>query len=137
MIEIRIFEPGYDKKDFYEIMGDPLTMPGIKKELPYLSNTPESIWFLAMSDSTLLGFGAIHPGKSSINLRNLYVYPEYRGKGIGKKLVEEWLNYAKKYPLPITTVVSVQGMKTVYKICQKMGFVETKRTKNYVFLRRE
>lgn len=137
MVKIKIFEPGYDKCEFYGYMGDALTMPDVKRELPYLSNTRESVWFLAFSKDELVGFGCINPGKTSVNFRNLYVYPEHRAKGIGRKLVDVRLDYAKKYDLPITTVVSVQGMKTVYKICNEMGFVETKRTKNYVFLRRE
>ncbi|MGB3988442.1 MAG: GNAT family N-acetyltransferase [Minisyncoccales bacterium] len=136
-VKIRIFEPGYDKREFYGIMGDPLTMPQVRKELPYLSNTPDTVWFLAFVGDTLAGFAALAPGKSSVALRNLYVFPEYRGNKISRKLLDAWIKYAGRYALPIVAAVTTAGMQTAYRAYQALGFVETRRTKNYVFLRRE
>ena len=137
MVKIKIFEPGYDKCEFYGYMGDPLTMPEIKKELPYLSNSPSMIWFLAFDEDELIGFGALEPRKSSANIRNIYVYPEYRKNGVGKKLLDSILKYSKRYNLPVTAAVSKEGIETAFKNYQKLGFVITKQTTNYTFIRRE
>ena len=137
MIEIKIYEPGYDKKEFYGIMGDPLTMPKIKKEVPFLSNSPNMIWFQVWSEETLVGFGALKPWKSFVDIKNLYVYPEYRGNGITRILIDTMLDYSKKFDLPLTIAISINAKKRIHKSCQNLGFYETRRTKNYIFLRRD
>ena len=137
MVDIKIFEPGYDKQEFYGYMGDPLTMPEVKKELPYLSNTQTMIWFLAFAGDELAGFGSLDPSKTSVNIRNMYVYPAYRGNKIGQKILDAILKYAKRFDLPIISAVSNEGIVTAFKNYEKLGFVETKRTKNYTFIRRE
>lgn len=136
-IEIKVFEPGYDKNEFYGIMGDPLTMPPVRRELPYLTNIPEMVWFLAFADGHLAGFAALAPSKSAIILRNMYVFPEFRGNRISRNLLDAQLEYAERYPLPLEVAVTGAGMKSAYREHRDLGFVETRRTKNYVFLRRE
>lgn len=134
-MEIKIFEPGYDKKEFYGYMGDALTMPEIKKELPYLSNSYEMFWFLAFSGEELIGFAAFEPKGKCIVLRNQYVYPDHRKNGVFRKLLNSSLKYAAKFNLPVS--VAIVADKKLISVYQKLGFVETRRTKNYVFLRRE
>jgi|LSQX01.1.fsa_nt_gb hypothetical protein len=55
-MQIKTYEPGYDKKEFYGYMGDVLTMPEIKKELPYLRNSTKNYVFLRkeMKDEAVL-----------------------------------------------------------------------------------
>lgn len=55
-MQIKTYEPGYDKKEFYGHMGDVLTMPEIKKELPYLRNSTKNYVFLRkeMKDEAVL-----------------------------------------------------------------------------------
>lgn len=135
-MKIKIFEPGYDKKEFYGYMGDALTMPDIKKELPYIGNTKDSVWFLALDEENLTGFMSIENTKGKVVFKSGYVYPEYRGKGIFRTIFEAGYEYAaSKYPnLPYTTACATPCLMNLLK---KYGFEETKRTKNYVFMRRE
>lgn len=133
-IEIRIFEPGYDKKEFYGIMGDPLTVPEIRKELPYLINSRDMVWFLAFKGEELVGFAAVDPRRSRAILKNHYVYPEHRKNGVFKKLLAASLDYVSRWKLPITVAVAGENTLTTYR---RLGFREERRTKNYIFMRRE
>lgn len=134
-MQIKTYEPGYDKKEFYGHMGDVLTMPEIKKELPYLRNSTEMVWFLAFNNDELIGFTAVEIGGKSVALRNQYVFPEHRKNGVFKKLLKKSLDYANKLNLPI--LVATSNDKKVVSMYQKLGFEEMRRTKNYVFLRKE
>lgn len=132
-IEIKVFESGYDKQEFYGHMGDALTMPEIKREMPYLSNSREMIWFLAFRQGELVGFAAVDPSKTSVTLRNQYVYPDYRKNGVFIKLFKASLDYAVKLNLPINVAVSD---KKVLELYRQHGFEETRKTKNYIFMRK-
>lgn len=133
-IEIKVFEPGYDKREFYGYMGDPLTMPDVRREIPYLTNARDMVWFLAVNGDELVGFAALLPDKKKVALRNHYVYPARRGSGIFRRLLQASLDYAERKGLPI--VVAIKG-DTLLKTYQNLGFGEERRTRNYVFLRRE
>ncbi len=133
-IEIRVFEPGYDKKEFYGIMGDPLTMPEIRKELPYLINSRDMVWFLAFKGEELVGFAAVDLRRSRVVLKNHYVYPEHRKNGVFKRLLAASLDYAARWKLPITVAVAGENTITTYR---RLGFKEERRTKNYIFMRKE
>lgn len=134
-MKIQVFEPGYDKKEFYGHMGDALTMPEIKKELPYLNNSREMVWFLAFDGEELVGFAAVEPRGKCVTLRNQYVYPEHRENGVFRKLLNASLKYAAKFKIPIT--VAIVEDKKLISMYQKLGFEETRRTKNYVFMKKE
>jgi GNAT superfamily N-acetyltransferase len=133
-IEIRIFEPTCDKKEFYGYMGDALTMPEIKKELPYLTNSRAAVWFLAFSSEELIGFASVIPTKQSVTLNHHYVFPAHRRQGIFIQLLTKSLAYTSKLKLPINVAVACKFLLPVYN---DLGFKETRQTKNYVFMRRE
>lgn len=52
-------------------------------------------------------------------IRRLYVLPSYRGKGIGKKLVQELLRHSKRY-FPFVSVNI--GQRKIAEFYEKLGF---------------
>ena len=52
-------------------------------------------------------------------VRRLYVLPQYRNKGIGRKLVKEIINYSRKHFKSISTNI---GKLTISKFYEELGF---------------
>lgn len=132
-MKIKIFEPGHNKSEFYGYMGDAFSMPDVKKELPYIGNTKDSVWFLAFDGENLAGFMAVENTKGKVVFKSGYVYPEYRERGVFREIFKAGSNYAtSKYPgAPYITACATPCLM---KLLTRYGFKETRRTKNYVFM---
>ncbi|MDR1594633.1 MAG: GNAT family N-acetyltransferase [Prevotellaceae bacterium] len=60
------------------------------------------IWFITFSDDgNLTGFSAIRQTKKHVEFTNDYVIPEYRKKGVHKKLLSERIKWCKKNNIDI------------------------------------
>jgi putative acetyltransferase len=64
---------------------------------PYRTYPERFYTIVAEVESTVVGFAALNTVKSSI--RAVYVYPDYAGKGIGKKLLAELIQEARRQKL--------------------------------------
>jgi ribosomal protein S18 acetylase RimI-like enzyme len=65
-------------------------------------SNPSGCQFIYRDNNKVVGFATVYfsfsstiPGKVGV-LNDLYTLPEMRGKGIGRKLIEHCLDYAKK-----------------------------------------
>lgn len=113
----------------------------VKRGLPIaigkgLRNKNE-LYLLAEKDDEIIGFAAseiisnptwAYVHKKQGHLFNLYVLPEYQGKGIGKKLVEKtlaWFKERKVKDLKILVYAENTGAKKLY---EKYGFTEYMKT---------
>ena len=62
----------------------------------------ESVIFIAISESKIVGFTQLYPIFSSLNLKHsfllndLYILEDYRGRGISKQLIHEAKQFAKE-----------------------------------------
>ena len=82
---------------WFETEHDVLTWGGPKFRYPFTAGTfredchfPEMASFGLFDDGdTLLAFGQLYDRNGCINLARLVVHPERRGKGLGRRLVEE------------------------------------------------
>lgn len=133
-INIKVFEPPYDKNEFYGYMGDIFSMRPVRSELPYLSNEPERIWFLAFCGNDLAGFCSMHDRETTVDLLCDYVFNMYRGKGVYRALVDTRMKYAERYKKPMKIICNGDIFAEMY---HRRGFVEVRRTKNYRFLVKE
>ena len=130
----KVFDEGYDKKEFYGYMGEVFALKEIRKELPYLCNEPGRVWFLAFEGEILIGFVSYQESRTKIVFQNDYVFPEYRGKDIYKKLMDYRLRHIKDKNKPIEVVCNCLKIAEAYA---KYGFKEKKKTKNYIFMRKD
>jgi GNAT superfamily N-acetyltransferase len=133
-INIKVFEPPYNKTEFYEHMGDVFSMKTVRRELPYLSNDPSRVWFLAFSGNDLAGFCSLQESETVVDLLCDYVCTAYRGKGVYTRLVDTRMKYASKYNKPMKIICCGDIFAEMY---HRRGFVEVRRTINYRFLTKE
>lgn len=85
-------------------------------------------YFVAEDKNILAGGAGIAPFMKEDNsiweLQKMYLAPEYRGKGIGKKLMELCISTAKNLGIQKLYIETLDSMVEANKMYQKFGFKE-------------
>lgn len=133
-LEIRFAYQDIDKvkqlfQEYSTMLGINLGFQGFDDELltlPADYALPQGRLFLAFWDGKLAGCIALRPfGNNCCEMKRLFVRPEYRGKKIGRALVERVISEAKamRYKsMLLDTLLSLSDSIALYK---KVGFEAT------------
>ena len=91
-----------------------------------LFQKPGSIYFVALMDDELVGGGGIYPSDGLPNgtceLVKMYLLPEARGIGLGKRIIEECLAFAKENSYTQVYIESMPELENALKVYEKFGF---------------
>jgi len=68
------------------------------------------------------GVAAFNDSEEVCELRKLFLLPESRGLGLGKKLTEDCLEYAKSKGYKKCYLDTLQSMKSAISLYEKLGF---------------
>lgn len=90
----------------------------------------ESVIFVALDTdkSTLVGFTQLYPTYSSVRvvknwiLNDLYVDKEYRKQGIGEKLIQTAMNFAKENNAKFVQLSTAVDNYTAQSLYEQIGF---------------
>ena len=125
------------KSEFYlwECKGDKRLNPeyvkrGLGARLAKNLRQKNTVFFVAEEKEKLIGYSggeiqknpAFAKFKKRGHLFNLYVKPEYRSKGIGKKLIRATLSWFRKKKVSDLTIMVYSHNKSAYKIYKNLGF---------------
>lgn len=91
----------------------------------HYKNENASRYFVATIEGYLVGGGGIASFNNSneiCELRKLFLLPESRGLGIGKKLSEDCLEYAKSKGYKKCYLDTLSSMKAAIALYKKLGF---------------
>ena len=91
----------------------------------HYKNENSSRYLVASIDGHLVGGGGISSFNNSneiCELRKLFLLPESRGLGIGTKLIEECLEYAKSKGYKKCYLDTLTNMKSAIALYEKLGF---------------
>jgi putative acetyltransferase len=89
-------------------------------------NPPAGCIILAKEDEQVLGCIALKPISEGVcEMKRLYVRPSARGKDLGKKLVEELIDFAKKVGYKTMKLDTISSLKEAINLYQSKGFVKT------------
>ena len=127
-------------------MGDAKPLPEDVKQrlIPGLREHPTTVVFLAYDGAQPVGIALCFRGFSSfyakplINVHDLAVLPEYRGKGIGRKLLEAVAAHARKLGCCKLTL-ETQERNPAQKLYKSVGFardVHTEEAGGAIFMTR-
>ena len=100
-MEIKVWHEGQRDSEFYSRIGPYSLDKGVVGELHDtkwggMYDAPYATWFIAVGkQGETLGFAALFNKEKELFLDHNYVIPECRGQGIGKKLFETRLEFAK------------------------------------------
>ena len=91
-----------------------------------LFRTPGSVYFVLFSEGKLLGGCGIYPTKGlpsgHAELVKLYLRPETRGQGYGRKLMEKSLEWAKQAGYTHIYLETFAELGSAVALYEKLGF---------------
>lgn len=91
-----------------------------------LFQKPGSIYYVALMDDEIVGGGGIYPSDGLPNgiceLVKMYLLPEARGIGLGKRIIEECLAFAKENGYTQVYIESMPELENALKVYEKFGF---------------
>jgi putative acetyltransferase len=95
-------------------------------DLFQLFQNPRSFYWVAAADETVLGGCGIYPSNGlpdgCCELVRFFLTPEARGKGIGKKLLDQSFRTAKEFGYQTIYLESFPDMKEAIKMYEQNGF---------------
>ena len=143
-INIIDFQDNFEK-DFYDLNIEWLEYFFQVEEYDYkvLSNSKKYIInkggkiFFAESAGNIIGTVALMPTKNKLvfELTKMAVKPEYRNKGIGKKLLKKCINYSKSNNHSSIILYSNKKLNNAIHLYRNFGFKEIKMEKKSPYLR--
>ncbi len=143
-INIINFQDNFEK-DFYDLNIEWLEYFFQVEEYDYkvLSNSKKYIInkggkiFFAESAGNIIGTVALMPTKNKLvfELTKMAVKPEYRNKGIGKKLLKKCIDYSKTNNHSSIILYSNKKLNNAIHLYRNFGFKEIKMEKKSPYLR--
>ena len=143
-INIINFQDNFEK-DFYDLNIEWLEYFFQVEEYDYkvLSNSKKYIInkggkiFFAESAGNIIGTVALMPTKNKLvfELTKMAVKPDYRNKGIGKKLLKKCIDYSKSNSYSSIILYSNKKLNNAIHLYRNFGFKEIKMEKKSPYLR--
>ena len=143
-INIINFQDNFEK-DFYDLNIEWLEYFFQVEEYDYeiLSNSKKYIInkggkiFFAESAGNIIGTVALMPTKNKLvfELTKMAVKPEFRNKGIGKKLLKKCIDYSKSNNYSSIILYSNKKLNNAIHLYRNFGFKEIKMEKKSPYLR--
>ena len=143
-INIINFQDNFEK-DFFDLNIEWLEYFFQVEEYDYevLSNSKKYIInkggkiFFAESSGNIIGTVALMPTKNKLvfELTKMAVKPEYRNKGIGKKLLKKCIDYSKSNSYSSIILYSNKKLKNAIHLYRNFGFKEIRMEKKSPYLR--
>jgi putative acetyltransferase len=89
---------------------------------------PKSIYYIALWNEVVVGGAGIYPTdglpEGTCELVKMYLLPEYRGKGIGKALIEQCITFAKVNGFSQVYLETMPELKRAVTIYNTLGFIQ-------------
>lgn len=99
----------------YQDLDDPAAYYGGKRD----------VFYVAEKEGRIIGTIAVkEDDKNTALLRRVFVQKPYRGKGYGKRLLEEAMGFCQQHRYKQVMFHGTDKMKTALRLCQKYGFEE-------------
>ncbi len=143
-INIINFQDNFEK-DFFDLNIEWLEYFFQVEEYDYevLSNSKKYIInkggkiFFAESAGNIIGTAALMPTKNKLvfELTKMAVKPEYRNKGIGKKLLKKCIDYSKSNSYSSIILYSNKKLNNAIHLYRNFGFKEIRMEKKSPYLR--
>lgn len=138
MNNVQCYEGNYDKALFYSKMGRFFAEERYIRQMPYLRNRPDRVWFTIEKDDRVVAFSSVEFNDEYVEFTTEYVEARHRGKGLFRTLTEARFEYCRDYcrdmNVPIKTATNIEFIKDYYV---RRGFEVYRTTRYYWFLRRD
>ncbi len=126
MFEVKEYMDTCNNTEFYSHMGRFFAERIFRKELPYLINDPEKIWYLFFDNTDLAGFCGVVMTQNSTSFTDFYLLPTYRNQENKEFIAKYMLNLYRSERIRILT-----NSEDEMKLWEKLGFMESGRKGSY------
>ena len=112
---------------------DPWSENSITYELP----NPLSLWLVAVEDDKVVGYVGSQSVLGEADMMNLAVHPDYRRRGIARKLVLELIEQLKTQGSHVLILEVRASNDPAIALYTDLGFTQVGRRPNYYFKPKE
>jgi len=116
--------------EYVESLGFQLDFQDYEKELDELPGEytpPAGRLLLALEGHLAVGCIALRKlDQKTCEMKRMYVRPEYRGRGIGRRLAEILIDEARKIGYTTMKLDSIATMKAAITLYRSLGFLDTR-----------
>lgn len=120
-----------DLESMYAIEVSSFSVPWSKASMEKDLVNPVATYLLAEEEGQIRGYIGVWNVMSEGQITNVAVEPNHRGKGIGQKLVQALVEYAKANELEVLILEVRESNAAAQKVYSKAGFKEVAIRKNY------
>ncbi|HRK22204.1 MAG TPA: ribosomal protein S18-alanine N-acetyltransferase [Fimbriimonadaceae bacterium] len=92
---------------------------------------PQSVFVTAIGDGKVIGYAGLWIVVDEGHITTVAVDPDYRRKGIGKRLTTEVLSRAKELGIACATLEVRASNEAAINLYEGLGFVQSARRKGY------
>ncbi len=129
MFEIKEYMDTNNNGEFYKYMGRFFAERIFRKELPYLINDNEKIWYLFFDKKDLAGFCGVVMNQNNTAFTDFYLLPTYRNP--------ENMEYIAKYMLDLYHSEKIRILTNSMEemeLWERLGFARGKNKGSYTTL---
>ena len=127
MFEVKEYIDTCNNEEFYRYMGRFFAERIFRKELPYLINDSEKIWYLFFDKKELIGFCGVVMTQNSTSFTDFYILYSYRNSKNMEYMCSYMFNLYRTEHIRILT-----NSEDEMKMWEKLGFLESGRKGSYV-----
>jgi len=114
-----------------EIEKDSNSAPWSEKSFQNELDNKQSIFLVALSGNTIVGYGGLWVCIDEAHITTLAVAPEARRNGIGKAIMVQLLSRAQELGLVCSTLEVRAGNQPAIELYKELGYKETSRRRGY------
>lgn len=85
----------------------------------------DQVWVAVDGDAVVGSVALRQLGKGELELKRMYLYPDYRGRGLGKRLLEQALQWARAEGAVAIVLDTSEAMLEAQRLYESVGFVRT------------
>jgi len=128
---IKVYMGNYDKKEFYGQMGEFFADRIYRKQLPYLINDVDKIWYLVYERNKFVGFFGVKICNENTLISDIYIDEKYIKTDVFEYMAKYLVNLYNEEEIKVLTKV-----KKEEAIWIKLGFELVGNRGNYAVMTR-
>lgn len=115
----------YAEESGYDETFEAYVAAGLAEFIQSYSPEKDRIWLVEAKDQIIGSVGVVGRSKTVAQLRWFLVHPDYRGLGIGKKLLTEALQFCKQCRYKTVFLWTTSGQAEAVRLYARFGFKKT------------
>ncbi len=113
--------------DTTTLTGPPTVQEYVEENLDDFTSVrpPKGIIYMIETDENAVGMGALRELSEGVGeIKRMYIRPEYRGRGLGKKLLKKLIEKAREFGYTVLRLDTADFMTAAQNLYRSAGFKE-------------